>query len=163
MLIGEVRAITARTNGWKLDRWRHSNYDSLVVATGATHSYFGHDEWAPGGAGLKTIEDALEIRRRVLIAYEVGRAGGRSGPAARGSTFAVVGGGPTGVELAGAIGEIARHALVRNFREKNSTRAARILLLEDLPRLLPPSPPLFATKPGDSSAKCGSRSGRTRW
>jgi len=116
------------------------SYDYLVVATGATHSYFGHDDWAPYAAGLKTIEDALEMRRRILIAYE--RAEREPDPEKQREwlTFVIVGGGPTGVELAGALAEISRHALARDFRTIDPTRA-RILLLEGGPRILPPFPP----------------------
>lgn len=120
-------------------------YDYLVVATGASHSYFGHDDWAPYATGLKTIEDALEIRRRILTAYE--RAEREPDPARRMEwmTFVIVGGGPTGVELAGALAEISRHALVRDFRSIDPTRA-RILLLEGGPRILPPFPPELSEK-----------------
>jgi NADH dehydrogenase len=91
-------------------------YDYLIVATGATHAYFGHDEWARVAPGLKTLEDALTVRRKVLIAFE--RAEREKDPAAqrRLLTFAVVGAGPTGVELAGALAEISRHALANDFR-----------------------------------------------
>ncbi|HYD42536.1 MAG TPA: NAD(P)/FAD-dependent oxidoreductase [Anaeromyxobacter sp.] len=117
-------------------------YDHLIVGTGATHSYFGRDDWAPLAPGLKTIEDALEIRRRVLLAFE--RAEREPDPAARRAllTFVVVGAGPTGVELAGALAEIARHTLAADFRhiEPESTR---VVLLEALPDVLPPyAPPL---------------------
>ncbi len=114
-------------------------YDHLVLATGATHSYFGHPEWARFAPGLKTIEDALEIRRRVLTAFE--EADREEDPARREAllTFVVVGGGPTGVELAGALSEIARHTLTSEFR-RIDPRGARILLLEGLERVLPPYP-----------------------
>jgi NADH dehydrogenase len=114
-------------------------YDFLVLAAGASHSYFGHDDWATHAPGLKTIEDALEMRRRVLIAYE--RAEREMNPERQREwlTFVIVGGGPTGVELAGALAEISRHALVRDFRVIDPSRA-RILLLEGGPRLLPTFP-----------------------
>ena len=112
-------------------------WDFLVLATGANHAYFGHDEWARFAPGLKTVEDALEIRRRVLLAYE--RAEREEDPERRRAwlTFVVVGGGPTGVELAGALAEIGRHSLVRDFRRIDSSQA-RIVLIEAAPRLLPP-------------------------
>jgi NADH:quinone reductase (non-electrogenic) len=115
-------------------------YDQLLVATGATHSYLGHPEWARFAPGLKTIEDALEIRRRILVAFE--EADREQDAAARRAllTFIVVGGGPTGVELAGALAEIARHTLASEFRHIDP-RTARILLLEGLPRILPAYPP----------------------
>ena len=129
-------------------------YDLLVVATGATHSYFGHDDWAPYAAGLKTIEDALEIRRRVLIAYE--RAERETDPERQREwlTFVIVGGGPTGVELAGALAEISRHALARDFRAIDPTRA-RILLLEGGPRVLPPFPPELSEKAREQLVRLG--------
>jgi NADH:quinone reductase (non-electrogenic) len=104
-------------------------YDFLILATGATHAYFGHEEWQVMAPGLKTLEDALEIRRRVLLAYE--RAERESDPAKRIPllTFVVIGGGPTGVELAGALAEISRLSLARDFRHFDPT-SARIILIE---------------------------------
>jgi NADH dehydrogenase len=114
-------------------------YDHLVIATGATHSYFGHDEWAKVAPGLKTLEDAVDIRRRVLLAYEAAER--ETDPARRAEwmTFVVVGGGPTGVELAGALAEIARGALARDFRKIDPSKA-RVVLIEGEPRVLPPYP-----------------------
>lgn len=115
-------------------------YDYLVVATGATHGYFGRDEWAELAPGLKTVEDALELRRRFLLAFEAAER--EADPAARRRllTFAVVGAGPTGVELAGAMAEIARKVMPRDFRAID-TSTVRILLLEGGPRVLPSYPP----------------------
>ncbi len=111
-------------------------YDTLVVAAGARHSYFGHPEWESRAPGLKNLEDALEIRRRILLAFEeADRAGDVSRRRAL-MTFAIVGAGPTGVELAGAIAEISRHVLVDDFRHVDP-REARIVLLEAGPRVLP--------------------------
>ena len=104
-------------------------YDYLILATGATHSYFGHDEWAPHAPGLKTLEDALEIRRRMLLAFEAAERETDAAGAARLLTFVVVGGGPTGVELAGALAEIARHTLRDEFRRIDPAEA-RVVLLE---------------------------------
>jgi NADH dehydrogenase len=120
-------------------------YDYLVVATGATHSYFGHDGWAPFAPGLKSIEDALEIRRRVLLAYEMAER--EPDPARRRQwmTFVIVGGGPTGVEMAGALAEISRQALSREFRRIDPTHA-RIILIEGEPRVLPPYPEDLSAK-----------------
>lgn len=114
-------------------------YDFLVVATGATHAYFGHDDWAPHAPGLKRIEDATGIRRRILMAFE--RAELADDPAARQAltTFVVIGGGPTGVEMAGAIADIARNALPPDFRNVDPA-AARVLLIEAGPRILPTFP-----------------------
>lgn len=111
-------------------------YDYLVVATGATHAYFGHDEWAPHAPGLKTVDDATEIRRRFLLAFEAAEREADAAARARLLTFAIVGAGPTGVELAGAMVEIARKVMPREFRSIN-TRTARVLLLEAGPRVLP--------------------------
>ena len=114
-------------------------FDFLVVATGATHSYFGHPEWERHAPGLKTLEDALAIRRRVLLAYEAAE---RETDEARQSawlTFVVVGGGPTGVELAGALAEIARQGLRDDFR-RIDPRRARVILIEAGPRILPGFP-----------------------
>ena len=110
-------------------------YDFLVVATGATHSYFGRDDWAKDAPGLKSIEDALEIRRRVFLAYEAAER--ESDPAAQREwlTFAVVGAGPTGVELAGALGEIGLQTLAHDFRNIDSTQV-RVLLFEGRDRIL---------------------------
>jgi NADH:ubiquinone reductase (H+-translocating) len=115
------------------------SYDYLVVATGSTHAYFGHDEWEPFAPGLKTIEDALEIRRRVLLSFELAErqmlADGTTEPL----NFVVVGAGPTGVELAGTLAEISRHVLAHEFRSIDPSRA-RIILLEGGPRVLPAYP-----------------------
>jgi NADH dehydrogenase len=120
-------------------------YDYLILATGATDSYFGHEDWAPCAPGLKSIEDALEIRRRVLVAYEAAE---RTEDPERRSAwlqFVIVGAGPTGVELAGALAEISRRALARDFRNIDPTQA-RILLLEGLDRVLPTFPPQLSEK-----------------
>jgi NADH dehydrogenase len=115
-------------------------YDTLIVATGAHHSYFDHPEWAPLAPGLKTIEDATEIRRRILIAFEAAEREADPDRRREWMTFVVVGGGPTGVELAGALGEISRDTLRRDFRAIRPNEA-RIILVEALDRILPPYPP----------------------
>lgn len=124
------------------------SYDFLVVAAGVGHAYFGHEEWRPYAPGLKGIEDALEIRRRILLAFEAAER--EPDPDRRRAllTFVVVGGGPTGVELAGAIAEVARHALARDFRAIDPTQA-RILLLEAGPRILAP----FAEPLGEAARR----------
>ncbi len=111
------------------------DYDYLVVATGAAHAYFGHPEWAARAPGLKTLDDALEIRRRVLLAFEAAERETDPETQRRLLTFVIVGGGPTGVELAGALAEIARRSLRRDFR-RIKPESARILLLEGGPHLL---------------------------
>jgi NADH:ubiquinone reductase (H+-translocating) len=119
-------------------------YDSLIVASGARFSYFGHNGWARDAPGLKSLDDALEIRRRILIAFEAAEREHDPQRRAEWLTFVIVGGGPTGVELAGSLGEIARDTLRRDFRSID-TRSARINLVEALPRILP-------TYPADRSA-----------
>ncbi len=111
-------------------------FDTLVLATGARHAYFGHDAWEPDAPGLKTLEDATTIRRRLLLAFE--RAELTRDPAERDAnlTFAIIGGGPTGVELAGIVADLAHRVLPREFR-RIDTRTARIMLIEAGPRLLP--------------------------
>jgi NADH dehydrogenase len=121
------------------------SYDDLVIATGATHHYFGHDEWARLAPGLKTVEDSTEIRRRILLAFEKAE---REPDAERRQawlTFVIVGGGPTGVELAGALGEIANDTLRRDFRHINPAES-RILLVEGEDRVLPSFPPDLSRK-----------------
>jgi len=121
------------------------SYDYLVLATGATHSYFGHDEWARLAPGLKSIEDALDIRRRVLLAYEMAERERDVERRREWMTFVIIGGGPTGVELAGALAEISRQALSREFQHIDPTQA-RIILIEGEPRVLPPYPPGLSAK-----------------
>ena len=115
------------------------SYDYLIVAAGASHAYFGHDEWEPLAPGLKTIEDALELRRRILLAYELAERRAANGDEELPLNFVVVGGGPTGVELAGTLAEIARRVLANEFRSIDPKRT-RILLLEGGPRILPAYP-----------------------
>lgn len=124
---------------------RSLRYDHLVVAAGATHSYFGHDEWAENAPGLKTLDDALEIRQQILLAFE--RAEWTSDSSERDMllTFVVVGGGPTGVELAGALSEIARKTLSQDFRTIDPARA-RVILVEAGAGVLPGFPPPLAGK-----------------
>ena len=140
-----ARVLMANVEGVNTDRRVVSTnagdfpYDQLVIATGSTHAYFGHDEWAPHAPGLKRIEDATEIRRRILLAFE--RAELTADPVERDGlvTFVVVGAGPTGVEMAGAIADMAQDALPRDFRNVDP-RHARILLVEAGPRVLPAFP-----------------------
>jgi NADH dehydrogenase len=138
VLLGDVRAVDLEQKRVRLETGELA-YDYLIVAAGATHSYFGHDPWAAHAPGLKTIEEALEIRRRVLLAFEEAE---REEDAERRRaflTFVVIGGGPTGVEMAGAFAEIARHTLAREFRRIDPA-SARIVLVEAGPRVLPAYP-----------------------
>ena len=114
-------------------------YDYLVVASGARHSYFGHDDWEAIAPGLKSIEDATEIRRRIFLAFELAEREAAQGMPARDLNFVVVGGGPTGVELAGTLAEIARHVMANEFHTIDPKRT-RVLLLEGGPRVLPSYP-----------------------
>ncbi len=129
-------------------------YDTLIVATGVSHHYFGNDQWENAAPGLKTIEDALEMRRRIFLAFEAAEK--ESDPDQRRSwlTFVVVGGGPTGVELAGALAELAFTALKNDFHSID-TAETRILLLEGLDRVLPPYPAELSTKAATSLEKLG--------
>jgi len=140
VLLAEARAIDVAAREVRLGEGTPVSYDYLIVATGSSHSYFGHDEWARHASGLKTLEDALEIRRRILLAFE--RAERETDPARRQAllTFVLVGGGPTGVELAGTLAEIARQTLRDEFRSID-TRRARIVLVEAGGTILPSFPP----------------------
>ena len=129
-------------------------YDLLVLATGATHSYFGKDAWAAHAPGLKTLEDALEIRRRVLLAFEKAEREDDEAERRAHMTFVVVGAGPTGVELAGALAEIARHTLKRDFR-RIDPRQARVILVEGAPRVLPPYPETLSERAKEQLARLG--------
>ncbi|MBW4467195.1 MAG: NAD(P)/FAD-dependent oxidoreductase [Pegethrix bostrychoides GSE-TBD4-15B] len=144
----EANQITLRERDQKID------YDSLIVATGVSHHYFGNDQWKPDAPGLKTIEDALEIRRRIFVAFEAAEK--EPDPEQRKAwlTFVIVGGGPTGVELAGAIAELAFNTLKDDFRTIDTTEA-KILLVEGLDRVLPPYPPELSEKAAQALARLG--------
>jgi NADH dehydrogenase len=144
VLLAEALRIDVERRAVSLDDGEIA-YDSLIVATGATHSYFGHDEWAEHAPGLKTLEDALLIRRRVLLAFE--RADRETDEARRRRwlTFVVIGAGPTGVEMAGTMAEIARHTLREDFRHIDPG-TARVVLIEAVDRVLPPYPPDLSAK-----------------
>jgi len=140
-----IEVLLGEAQGFDLDRHvvkladRELPYDYLIVAAGASHAYFGHDEWEPLAPGLKTVEDALEIRRRVLLAFELAERQAASGRGQVQLNFVIVGGGPTGVELAGTLSEIARRALADEFNSIDPKRT-RIILLEGGPRILPTYP-----------------------
>ena len=133
---------------------RRIPYDILVLATGAQHAYFGHDDWAPCAPGLKTIDDATYLRRRILLAFERAETETDAAERARLLTFVVIGGGPTGVEMAGAIAELAKWALAADFRNIDP-RSARIILVEGGPRLLPALHPSLSEKARLSLQKLG--------
>jgi NADH:ubiquinone reductase (H+-translocating) len=137
-LMGEVRRIDTERRAVYVDDEEFS-YDYLVLAAGVVDSYFGHPEWAEIAPGLKTLGDALEIRQRVLSAFEIAERTHDENLQRRLLTFAVVGGGPTGVELSGAVAEIAHHSLARDFRTIDP-RSARVVLVEALPSILPTFP-----------------------
>lgn len=138
-LLGEVVAIDAAQRTARLQDGTVLSYDHLVVAAGATHSYFGRDEWARHAPGLKTLDDAFEIRRRILLAFEAAEKEPDTARRQAWLTFVVIGGGPTGVEMAGTLAEIARHTLPGEFRHIDPA-SARILLLEGGPRVLQAMP-----------------------
>jgi NADH dehydrogenase len=135
-LLAVVTGVDVDTRRVLLEDGETVQFDTLVLATGARHAYFGHDEWEPYAPGLKTLEDATSIRRRILLSLE--RAERETDPKRRAAllTFVIVGGGPTGVELAGAIAELAHQNLREDFRHID-TRTARVLLIEAGPRILP--------------------------
>jgi NADH dehydrogenase len=145
VLLGEATAVDLPACRVVLADSSRLPYDWLIVATGVTHSYFGHEEWETHAPGLKTLDDALDIRRRVLLAYERAELEGDADRRRQWMTFVVVGGGPTGVEMAGALAEIARHTLAGEFR-RIDPGAARVILVEAGPRVLP-------TYPAELSAK----------
>jgi NADH dehydrogenase len=136
VLLGEVVRVDPAGRSLRLAEGRSLDFDFLILATGASHSYFGHEDWAEHAPGLKTLEDALEIRRRFLLSFE--RAERETDPAVRRAllTYVVIGGGPTGVELAGTLMEMARLTLPREFRHIRADRA-RVVLVEGGPRVLP--------------------------
>jgi NADH dehydrogenase len=145
VLMGEVRAVDVSRRALTLEDGSTMAWDYLVVATGATHSYFGHDAWAADAPGLKTLDDALELRKRILVAYEYAERENDPEERSGWMSTAVIGGGPTGVEMAGTLAEIARHTLVKDFRHIDS-RDACVYLVEAGERVL-------GTYPADLSDK----------
>ena len=152
VLMDEVTDIDPYAQQITLKSGAQVPYDYLVLATGATHSYFGHNEWAPLAPGLKTLEDALEIRRRVLLAFELAERQMQEQGWHPPLNFVVIGGGSTGVELAGAIIDIARHFMRQDFRHINPAKS-RVLLIDAGPRVL-------ASYPEDLSAKAEEELGK---
>ena len=153
VLLAEAKQIVLAEQRIELDNGT-LNFDYLIIATGASHSYFGNDQWAPFAPGLKSIEDALDIRRRVFLAYEAAER--ESDPAAQQAwqTFVVIGGGPTGVELAGALAEIGRHTLKDDFRQTDP-RAVRVVLVEGRERLLSTFDPTLSADAEAALTKLG--------
>ena len=135
VLLGDVAAVRTDARELALADGSTVSYDYLICAPGARHSYFGHDEWEPQAPGLKSVEDALDIRRRVLIAFEKAEREPDADTRRAQLTFVIVGGGPTGVEMAGTLAELRRFALKRDFRHIDP-REARVILVEGGDRLL---------------------------
>jgi NADH dehydrogenase len=154
VMLGAVEGVDVRARKVLIERGRSVPYDYLILATGARHAYFGHDDWEPFAPGLKRIEDATEIRRRILLAFEQAETETDTNERRRLMNLAIVGGGPTGVELAGAIAELARRALAKDFRNIDP-RAARIVLIEAGPRVLPTMPPDLSNDAGRRLRKLG--------
>jgi NADH dehydrogenase len=144
VLLGDALAVDTAAKRLRCD-FGDLCYDYLVVASGSTHAYFGHDDWQAHAPGLKTLDDALAVRAKVLLAFERAERSGSAEDRRRLLTFVIVGAGPTGVELAGAVAEIARHSLRREFRgiDPGSTT---VLLLEGGPAVLPSFPPDLQTR-----------------
>ncbi|MCA0300620.1 MAG: NAD(P)/FAD-dependent oxidoreductase [Proteobacteria bacterium] len=143
--LAEVAAIAPQEKHVVLADGTTIAYDALLLATGATHAYFGHDEWARHAPGLKTLDDALQLRRHLLLAFERAEAETDPGKRAAWLSFAIVGGGPTGVELAGTLAEIARHTLKNEFRRIDPSQA-RVRLVEAGPRVLASFPDTLSEK-----------------
>jgi len=144
VLLAEVERVDLAARRLVLDRGE-IGYDALILAAGAGHSYFGHDDWEAFAPGLKTLEDALEIRRRVLLAYESAEREADGAEQRALLTFVVIGGGPTGVELAGALAEISRQTIARDFRVIDPTKAS-VVLIEGGPRVLASFPPSLSDR-----------------
>jgi NADH dehydrogenase len=152
--LAEVLAIEPQQKQVKLDDGSSLAFDHLLLATGATHAYFGHDEWARHAPGLKTLDDALQLRRHLLLAFERAEAETDPGRRAAWLNFAIVGGGPTGVELAGTLAEIARHTLKNEFRNIDPSEA-RVRLIEAGPRVLASFPESLSEKARHQLSKLG--------
>jgi len=135
VILGEVVGFDTASNKVRLNDGSEIEFDYLIVAAGARHAYFGHDDWESSAPGLKTLEDAVEIRRRVLLAFELAERDAYLKGSNRQLEFVIVGGGPTGVELAGAIADIARKALSKDFKAID-TRKAKVVLFEGTDRIL---------------------------
>jgi NADH dehydrogenase len=153
-LLGDAVSIDVQARRVLLRDGATLPYDHLIVAAGSTHSYFGHDEWAPFAPGLKTLDDAFEIRRRILLAFEAAEKEADPKIRAAWLTFVVIGGGPTGVEMAGTLAEIANDTLPGEFRHIDPA-SARILLLEGGPRVLQAMPEDLSGRASQQLQKLG--------
>ncbi|CAN7227642.1 NAD(P)/FAD-dependent oxidoreductase [Acidovorax sp. LjRoot66] len=153
-LLGEVERIDVAARSVLLQGGDALPYDHLIVAAGATHSYFGRDDWAPFAPGLKTLDDAFDIRRRILLAFEAAERTGDPVQRAAWLNFVVVGGGPTGVEMAGTLAEIARHTLPGEFRHIDPA-SAKIILLEGGTRVLQAMPEPLSQRAKEQLEKLG--------
>ena len=153
VLLGEVTGVDPAVRMIALGETRLA-YDFLIIATGARHSYFGHDDWGPAAPGLKGIEDALDIRRRLLFAFEAAESSQDEAERRAWLTFIIIGGGPTGVELAGAVAELAQHGLTGEFRAFDPA-TARIVLVQAADRVLPTFPPSLSNAAERSLAALG--------
>jgi NADH:quinone reductase (non-electrogenic) len=153
ILLAEVQSVDVDARKVKMADGE-LDYDYLIIATGSRHSYFGHPEWEPLAPGLKSLEDAIEIRRRILMAFEYAEKTSDEAGRKAAMTFVIVGGGPTGVEMAGAIAEIARHTLAKNFRHIDPSQA-RVILIEGEPKVLAAFPEDLRDKATKQLAELG--------
>lgn len=154
VIMGTVKEIHKEKKQITLANGDHISYDYLVVATGARHSYFGNDQWELIAPGLKTISDALQIREKILLSFEKAERIESSAEVEKYLTFVIIGAGPTGVEMAGAIAEIAHKTLFKNFRRIRPEKS-KIYLVEAAPRVLPPFPEKLSLKAQESLEKMG--------
>lgn len=154
VLLADIVSINLQKKEAKAENGEIFKYDFLILAPGTTHSYFGHSEWENYAPGLKTLNDALEIRRRILLSYERAERCKNPSEAEKFMCFVIVGGGPTGVEMAGAIAEIAQKTLVKNFRHIKPEQT-KIYLVEGTDRILPSFPPELSQKALDSLNQLG--------
>lgn len=156
VIMGTVASIDKKKKEILLINGDHVPYDYLVIGAGARHSYFGNDQWEPLAPGLKTITDALKIRERILISFEKAERMDSIHEAEKYLNFVIIGGGPTGVEMAGAIAEIAHHTMFKNFRRINPEKS-KIYLVEGAPRVLPPFPEKLSKRAHKDLEKMGVR------
>jgi NADH dehydrogenase len=157
VVMAEVTGVDPASKVVKMSDGHHFDYDYLILATGATHSYFSHPEWAAMAPGLKSVEGTTEIRARILLGFERAERADKPAERSRHMTFVVIGGGPTGVELACSMAEIAHHALASDFRNIRP-ELARVVLIEAGPRVLPTFPEDLSACARSSLTSMGGRS-----